>query len=72
MTAMTHHVGHAGRTQEKFRYPGDPNEVTLRISAEAANDVLLAIRTLDESDHPISTAPLRDIATALIAMGLTY
>jgi hypothetical protein len=36
------HVGYAGRTQEKFRYEGDPNEVVLRISKEAATDILWA------------------------------
>lgn len=37
------HVGLAARTQPKFRYEGDPREVHLEMSAEAANAVLDAV-----------------------------
>jgi len=57
------HVGYAARTAERFRFEHDPNEVMLRISKEAASDIVWA-------ECFASRSPLRAVVDALKAMGI--
>jgi hypothetical protein len=57
------HIGYAGRTAEKFRYEDDPNEVTLRISKEAAADIIWV-------EQFASRSALREVVAALESLGI--
>ena len=59
----TNHIGYCARTAEKFRYEGDPNEVILRISKEAAADILWAREFATRS-------ALEQVCETLEAMGI--
>ena len=63
------HVGYAARTAERFRFTADPNEVMLRISREAAEDILWAHKYV--SSRLDGTGPGLDaVAKALESMGI--
>lgn len=62
------HIGYAARTAERFRYEGDPNEVMLRISREAAEDILMAYNSLNATYR--QGRPIEAVAKALEAIGI--
>lgn len=65
---MADHVGYAARTAERFRYEGDANEVMLRISREAASDLLMAFYSLNATYR--QGRPVEQVAKALESMGI--
>lgn len=61
----TAHVGHAARVAERFRYEGDPTEVQLKISKEAAASILRA------AEFAPAAVPLEQVCAVLKSMGFT-